>query len=47
MFDPSVRAAQTGQSGVNQFVGYLADGNAAVPPFAAEIAYYPLYLWPR
>ncbi len=47
MLDPSERVAQTGQPGVNQVVGYLADGNAAVLPFAAEIAYSALYLWPR
>ena len=47
LLDPQVTVAQTGQQGVNQVVGYLADGNAAVLPFAAEIAYYPLYLWPR
>ena len=47
VLDPGVTVAQTGQQGVNQLVGYLEDGNAAVLPFAAEIAYYPLYLWPR
>jgi hypothetical protein len=42
-----VTVAQTGQAGVNQLVAYVADGGAAVLPFAAEIAYDPLYLWPR
>ncbi len=38
----SVSVAQTGQQGASQLEGYLADGNGAVRPFAAEIAYYPL-----
>ena len=46
VLDPSVAVVQTGQPGVNHLVGYLADDNAGVLPFAAEIAHYPLYLWP-
>jgi uncharacterized protein (UPF0297 family) len=47
VLDPQVSAVQTGQQGLNQLVGYLVDGNAAVLPIAAEITYHPLYLWPR
>ncbi len=49
MVDPQVTVdcGADGAAWVNQLVGYLADGNVAVLPFAAEIAWYPLYLWQR
>ena len=34
-------------AGLNTLVAYIADGAAAVLPLHAEIAYSPLYLWPR
>ncbi len=34
-------------AGLNTLVAYIADGGAAVLPLHAEIAYSPLYLWPR
>lgn len=45
--DPQIAVTQTAQAGVNVLVGYLADANAAVLPLHAQIAYSPLYLWPR
>ena len=43
--DPTLELS--GQGGVNQMVGYIADQNAAVLPFFGEIRYSPLYLYPR
>jgi hypothetical protein len=36
-----------GNGGVNELVAYVADQSAAVLPFFGEIAYSPLYLYPR
>jgi hypothetical protein len=43
--DPNLRLA--GGPGANQLLAYLADNSAAVLPVFAEIAYSPLYLYPR
>lgn len=46
MLDPTVQIA--GQSGgINQVVGYVADGAGAVLALHAQVSYSPLYLWPR
>ncbi|MEO7001906.1 MAG: LamG domain-containing protein [Ktedonobacterales bacterium] len=46
--DPTLASNNTtGGAGVNQFAGYLADGNGAVLPLYAELQYTPLYLYPR
>ena len=50
--DPSLTLDPTlamggGVGGVNELVGVLYDGNAAVLPLYGEIAYSPLYLYPR
>ena len=46
--DPTLASNNTtGGMGVNQFAGYLADGNGAVLPLYAELQYTPLYLYPR
>lgn len=36
-----------GATVVNQFAGYVADGNATVLPLHVEMQYSPLYLYPR
>jgi len=43
--DPTLEIG--GNGGVNELVGYIADGNAAVLALYGEIAYSPLYLYPR
>lgn len=43
--DPNLRL--DGAPGANQLLAYLADNSAAVLPIFAEIAYSPLYLYPR
>jgi hypothetical protein len=49
LLDPTLQPArQSGQStGVNQFGAYVSDQAGAVLPFFAELAYSPLYLYPR
>jgi hypothetical protein len=46
VLDPTLQLS--GQSGgINQMVAYVADGAGAVLPFYGELAYSPLYLYPR
>ncbi len=46
MLDPTLQ--NTGLTdGVNQMAAYVADQNGAVLPFYGELAYSPLYLYPR
>jgi len=45
ILDPALDC--NGVSGVNQLAGYLSDTNGDILPFYAEVAYSPLYLYPR
>jgi hypothetical protein len=46
VLDPTLQLS--GQSGgINQMVAYVADQAGTVLPFYGELAYSPLYLYPR
>jgi hypothetical protein len=45
--DPMLLVDPTLGGGVNQLAGYITDSTADVLPLVAEIAYTPLYLYPR
>ncbi|MGH2516839.1 MAG: hypothetical protein ACRDHP_14390, partial [Ktedonobacterales bacterium] len=46
ILDPTLEAGGSG-GGVNELLAYVADGNAAVLALYGELAYAPLYLYPR
>jgi hypothetical protein len=43
--DPTIGVS--GWPGSNQLAAYISDASGTVLPFVGEVAYSPLYLWPR